>query len=93
MKSKDIITAGVNRMITNGETPVAGIPATYVKFRFRNPFNGQSTAGLVVPFHEMKHKSISDLSRLFPYSEANKMRTVDVSPEYSTWEQAFNHQF
>jgi len=66
---------------------------TYVKFRFANVAHDRFTAGLVVPFAEMKHKSISELSRLFPYSEAGAMRSVQVSPEYPTWEDAFNHTF
>jgi hypothetical protein len=65
---------------------------TYRKVRFTSPTNG-STAGLVVTCYQDSQHSIESLSRLFPYSEAPKMRTLQVSQAYRTWEEAFDHEF
>lgn len=65
----------------------------YVKIRFANPFTGRATAGLVVPFEEMKEKNIAQLSRYFPSWGTPQMKSVDVSPVFSTWESAFLYQF
>ena len=52
------------------------------------------TAGLVLDSDKLRGMSISDVSRLFPMSEARKMRGVlQVSRKYSTWNEAFQHQF
>lgn len=64
---------------------------TYVKIAFRH--NGEQTAGLVIPFEEFKTASLSKLSRLFPYSEARKMRDFLVSPRFPTFEDAFAFSF
>jgi hypothetical protein len=64
---------------------------TYVKFRFTSR-NG-ATAGLVIDSFRFARTSITDLSRFFPYSEAPLMARLEVSPEYPTWEDAFNHSF
>lgn len=52
---------------------------------------GNRTAGLVLNEEHVKNKSITELSRLFPYSEANKMQFIYISPGFETWEEAFNH--
>jgi len=66
--------------------------STYRKVRFTSKANG-STAGLVIESDRFERMSITDFSRLFPYSEASKMRTLQVSPEFPTWEAAFDHSF
>ncbi len=65
--------------------------STYRKFRFTSR-NG-ATAGLVIESDRFERMSITDLSRFFPYSEAQFMARLEVSPEYPTWEDAFNHSF
>ena len=64
---------------------------TYQKVMFSS--NAGKTAGLVVPADRVQNASVSDLSRLFPYSESGKMARVHVSPEYPTFEAAFAHSF
>ena len=64
---------------------------TYQKIRFTSR-NG-STAGLVFDSFKIEHSSISELSRFFPYSEASKMARIQVSPEFNTWEEAFDFVF
>lgn len=64
----------------------------YQKIRFTSKANG-STAGLVLETEKLKDMTISDISRCFPYSEALKMERLETSPQYETWEQAFNHEF
>ena len=63
----------------------------FVKVRFTN--GAESTAGLIMPYDKVKHSTITELSRAFPYSEAPKMKRLDISPAYETWEEAFNHKF
>ena len=65
--------------------------STYQKIRFTSR-NG-STAGLVFDSFKIEHSSVSELSRFFPYSEASKMARIQVSPEFDTWEEAFNFTF
>jgi len=64
---------------------------SFRKFRFVS--NQGQTAGLVIDSAKLDSLSISDLSRFFPYSEARFMARIEVSPEYSTWEEAFYHSF
>ncbi len=64
---------------------------TYVKIAFRN--GSEQTAGLVVPFEEFKHADLTRLSRLFPAWEARKMRDFLMSPQFTTFEQAFSFSF
>ena len=65
---------------------------TYVKFRFTHPTNG-ATAGLIIEADIFKRRSITELSRWFPYYESSKMHTLESSPEYPSWDDAFNHEF
>ena len=65
--------------------------STYVKFRFTS--NAGATAGLVIETDRLQRTSVSDLSRFFPYSESRFMARLEVSPEYPSWEDAFNHSF
>jgi hypothetical protein len=60
----------------------------YQKVWFESVLHGR-TAGLIVPAEQLKSMTISEVSRLFPYFEANKMKTLQVSPVFETWEAAF----
>jgi len=62
----------------------------YHKVRFTSSIG--STAGLILTDKQVK-LHITEISRMFPYSEAMKMATFQVSPAYETWEQAFAHEF
>jgi hypothetical protein len=64
----------------------------YVKVRFTSARYG-STAGLIVEKTKLYGMSISDVSRLFPISEATKMIKLQQSKPYQTWEDAFAHSF
>jgi hypothetical protein len=64
---------------------------TYVKFRFTSRHG--STAGLIIETRKLEQMSVREVSRLFPYYEAGKMKRLQVSPQYQTWEEAFNHTF
>ena len=63
----------------------------YRKIRFTGPAG--ATAGLILDTDKYKSMSIDQMSRLYPYTEANKMHRFEVSPVYATWEQAFEHEF
>ena len=63
----------------------------YVKVRFTN--GTESTAGLVLDYEKVRDATVSELSKYFPMSEANKMHKVIMSHPYDTWLDAFNHQF
>lgn len=63
----------------------------YHKIRFTSKEHG-NTAGLVLTAAQIK-QPITKLSRLFPTSEFRKMVTLQVSPAYKTWDEAFAHQF
>jgi len=65
---------------------------TFVKVRFTSKTNG-STAGLILTLDKFKKMSITDISRMFPYSESVKMAWLEVSNQYSTWDMAFAHDF
>ena len=65
---------------------------TYIKARFTSKNNG-STAGLILTSDQVFDLSITEFSRMFPVREAMKMERVEKSPEYPTWEGAFNHEF
>lgn len=61
------------------------------KFRFTN--GKEHTAALIMESAKLIKMPVTEVSRLFPYSEAPKMRTFEMSPAYETWEQAFEYQF
>ena len=65
---------------------------TYTKFRFTHPVNG-NTADLVMETTKLTSMTISEISRLFPESEAPKMARLERSPSFGTWEKAFNYNF
>ena len=64
---------------------------TYTKVRFVK--GTEATTGLILETAKLKTMTFPDISRLFPMYEANKMYRLDVSPEYATWNDAFNHTF
>jgi hypothetical protein len=63
----------------------------FVKFRFRSEFG--VTCGLVLPLASYRERTVTELSRMFPMSEASKMHLLDCSDVYSTFENAFHHDF
>ena len=67
-------------------------PCQYKKVRFYHPQLGP-TAGLVVTVKQLQDLGLAGFSRLFPTSEIPKMKRLQMSPPYNTFEDAFNHQF
>lgn len=65
---------------------------TFQKVRFTSQRNG-ATAGLVLESAKLAAHNVESLSRLFPMSEAGKMERIEVSPQYDSWDAAFNHDF
>jgi hypothetical protein len=65
---------------------------SYIKARFTSKSNG-STAGLVIEADKLYRTPLTELSRLFPVSEASKMERTELSPEFDSFEEAFLHNF
>jgi hypothetical protein len=61
------------------------------KIRFTSTHHG-STAGLVIG-PSQSDWTIGELSRLFPMWEAMKMKRIQSSPFFQTFEEAFNCSF
>jgi len=86
-KLKHHVTGAIER----GEREsIVEIPMRYKKIRFTGKRG--NTAGIVID-ENMFSLSVSDLSRLFPYSEAMKMERLEVSPVFDSWDDAFAYQF
>ena len=71
---------------------------SFQKVRFarnRRPDNPDDyTAGVILESTKLARMTVSDISRLFPYSETAKMAgMLQVSPTYDTWNGAFFHSF
>lgn len=66
--------------------------AGFIKVRFSCPRCG-STAGLIFDADEFERSSVEAVSRKFPMSEALKMKVLEASKRYATWEEAFCHKF
>ncbi len=64
----------------------------YIKIRFESRPYGH-TAGFVLELGRFEDMSLEEISRLFPYSESLKMKTLLRSKSYPTWEEAFQHNF
>lgn len=64
------------------------IKGKFCKIRFSN--GTESTAGLVVDAEFAHTASIAELSRMFPCSEAPKMKRLIISHPFDTFEAAFN---
>lgn len=60
----------------------------WIKIWFESKEYGK-TARLIIPKKTFETKNIAELSRMFPYSEALKMRRFFRSPEFDTWQDAF----
>lgn len=65
---------------------------TFVKVRFISKQHG-ATAGLILTLKQIRDITVADLSRMYPYSVANKMERLQKSQPYPTWNEAFNHTF
>jgi len=63
----------------------------FYKVWFEN--GSERTSGLVLDDAKFPYNSrdVAAYSRLFPYSEAGKMRILCKSPLFETWEDAFLH--
>ena len=72
---------------------IGGIPEVYCKIRFISKHHHGVTAGLILSASAMRGKTVSDLSRLFSYSEANKMDRFQRSPFFESWDDAFAYTF
>lgn len=64
----------------------------YRKIRFYSKEHGP-TAGLVVRFDGKTMYTLTQLSKLFPITEAPKMKRFQAGPIFDTWEEAFNFEF
>jgi hypothetical protein len=64
----------------------------YRKIRFTNGID-DATAGLIIEDTRYATETIDSLSRLYPYSEAGKMKVFQASLPFPTWEDAFAFQF
>jgi hypothetical protein len=63
----------------------------YHKVRFVG--RAGATAGLVVNTADHDVRNVSAISRLYPVSEAGKMRRFQVSPAFETAREAFDFTF
>lgn len=61
----------------------------YGKVRFISKYNG-NTSGIVLTNIQQQNMTISEISKLFPYSESLKMERLERSEYFTTWEEAFN---
>mgnify|MGYP003334622648 FL=1 len=68
---------------------------TYVKIRFAS--QSHQTAGLVLASSDLLKHNLASLSRMFPASEflrlGSRLVRLETSPEFPTWEEAFQHDF
>ena len=51
------------------------------------------TAALIVDSDKLNKMTISEISQMFPYSESTKMKYLEISANFETWEDAFNADF
>ena len=94
MNPLDTLRHHVSGAIERGEKEaIIGIPETYCKIRFVSKYHHGATAGLIFTATKLKGKTIADISRFFPYSEANKMDRLQRSPFFESWDDAFNYEF
>jgi hypothetical protein len=64
----------------------------FKKVRFTSKENG-NTSGLILDEDKLNKMTISEISKLFPYSESMKMEKIQLSPSFPDWEQCFKHDF
>lgn len=62
----------------------------YSKIRFISKYNGH-TASLILSDKQQENMTITEISRLFPMSEAMKMERLERGPYFDTFEEAFAH--
>lgn len=84
-------------LMHDGE-PVQEFVVLYYSLRFTKDLRAanasdDATAALVIPARKYNNcgGSPTEMSKLFPASEAPKMRYMQVSYGYITWEEAFAH--
>ena len=53
----------------------------------------EATAAIILDSEVIDRMTVSEISRLFPYSESTKMVFLEISPEYDSFEDAFNADF
>jgi hypothetical protein len=53
----------------------------------------EATAAIILDSEVIDRMTVGEISRLFPYSESNKMVFLEISPEYDSFEDAFNADF
>ena len=51
------------------------------------------TAALIVDSDKLNKMTVSEISQMFPYSESAKMKYLEISANFETWEDAFNADF
>jgi len=69
-----------------------------IKKSGKSAYNGilpdsQCTAALILDSDKIDGMTVTEISRLFPYSECTKMVYLEISPEYDSFEDAFNADF
>jgi len=55
--------------------------------------NSQTTAALILDSEAVDRMTVTEISRLFPYSESTKMVFLEISPEYDSFDDAFYADF
>ena len=51
------------------------------------------TAALIVDSDKLNKMTVSEISQMFPYSESAKMKYLEISANFETWENAVNADF
>ncbi len=89
MQTKNPALAALRQACSKGE-PIAEIPQRYCTVHFSNGV--ENTARLVITEQKARSATIAELSRLFPFSEASKMKRCIVSQPFNSWDEAFYHK-
>ena len=55
--------------------------------------DSQTTAAIILDSDKIDGMTVTEISRLFPYSESTKMVFLEISPEYDSFEDAFHADF
>ena len=63
-----------------------------------NSYNAQlpessATAALILDSDKLNDMSVTEVSKLFPYSESMKMMFLEISAKYDSFDDAFNADF
>lgn len=90
---QDALRYHVSGAIERGEgKSVEAVTPNYYGLYFCDPKTQERTACLIL--NDAEHptsKSVSEFSRLFPYSEAPKMKRMVMTRSFKTWDEAWNH--